>query len=250
MAQTLDLVASDNDRLWTDTTETAHPSDGGVVGRWESEQGPGTYNFDETTNKPLWRNPGSVLLLPHVDFDGANDKLTSETAISTFISASAFDILVAFIADDTSSNNAGTYNNDALVSDASGFMGVHIQNGNVRAYNWDGNDDSVGVPITAGNAYVVRARHSGGSLFVSVNGGAESSVVSGNTTTLTAVLRLGLGLSSTFLDGKIGRVVVANTGDELGSLYTQMVQDWVTGGANPPMTDDGGSLLWEAVTAW
>jgi len=232
MSITLDVDFQNSDDIWTSTAETVHPGNGGVVRRIVNTVNT-AHKFDAVSDaaSPAYRTPTSGdLLLANIDYDGSND-IHNGPAVSTFITASAFDILVAFEADAGGTNNANAWENTGILTDgAGGYVGLHLKNGNLMAYNYDSNSDTVLIAISTGTAYVARMRHDSGTLYLSINGGAESSVASGNTGSLAGACRIGAeGASSRLFNGKIGAIVVANTGNELASRYSTMVADWVTG---------------------
>ena len=233
MSITLDVDFQNDDDIWTSTAETVHPGNGGVVRRIVNTVNTAN-KFDAASDaaSPAYRTPtAGALLLPNIDYDGSNDASTGP-ALSTFVAAGAFDILVAFETDTTGTNNANAWENTGILVDTFGYIGLHIKNGSAMAYNFDSNSDTVLIAISTGTAYVARMRHDGGTLYLSINGGAESSVASGDTGDLTNPTRIGADAEGTrFFNGKIGAIVVANTGDELASRYSTMVTDWVTGAA-------------------
>jgi len=231
MSITLDVDFQNDHDIWTSTAETVHPGNGGVVRRIVNTVNTAN-KFDAVSDaaSPAYRTPSAgALLLPNIDYDGTND-LHTGPALSTFITANEFDILIAFETDTNGSNNANAWENTAILTDASGFFGMIVKNGNAMAYNYDSNSDTVSIAISTGTAYVARMRHDGGTLYLSINGGAESSIASGNTGSLAGSIRIGAnGGGAHMFNGKIGAIVVANTGDELASRYSDMVADWVTG---------------------
>jgi len=233
MSITLDVDFQNDDDIWTSTAETVHPGNGGVVRRIVNTIST-SHKFDASSGaaSPAYRTPtAGALLLPNIDYDGSNDASTG-LAISTFITASAFDILVAFETDTTGTNNANAWENTGIFVDTQGYIGLFVKNGNAMAYNFDSNSDTVSIAISTGTAYVARMRHDSGTLYLSINGGAESSVASGNTGAIFGTSRIGADAESTrYFNGKIGAIVVANTGNELASRYSTMVADWVTGAA-------------------
>ena len=233
MSITLDVDFQNDDDIWTSTAETVHPGNGGVVRRIVNTVNT-SHKFDASNDarSPAYRTPtAGALLLPNIDYDGTDDD-GSGPAISTFLTASAFDILVAFETDTTGSNNANAWQNTGILTESGDYMGLFVKNGSLMAYNYDSNSDTVLIAISTGTAYVARMRHDSGTLYLSINGGAESSVASGNTGSVTGSVKIGSdGSTSQKFNGKIGAIVVANTGNELASRYSTMVADWVTGAA-------------------
>lgn len=128
-------------------------------------------------------------------FDGTDDVLISSVAMSSFITGSAGYVVVSAIVDAIASDSASTFTNDALFSDSSGFVGLHLRSTGpvVQAYNWDGGDDHADASITIGQEVVVEWRHDAGDIMCRVNGGTWQSVASGDTTNITGALRMARG---------------------------------------------------------
>lgn len=125
------------------------------------------------------------------DFDGSTDFLIA-SALSNFISASSGLMIVGCIIDAITLNNAVAYQNDSLLVDSGLFAGIYLRNtggGQAIAYNWDGNEDKAVATIATATPYVLHWRHEGGNVYMGVNG-TETSVASGNTSTLTGILRM------------------------------------------------------------
>lgn len=147
--------------------------------------------------------------LSYADFDGVTDTMATSQALSNFISASAGFIITTVWLDAVNLNQTGTNRplNDKIIGDQGEFVGISARNnsGNpqVCAFNWDGTYD---IPteqaISLGAWHVLTWRHEGGTLFFSIDGGAEVSVASGNTTTLTNVLRLMADSTTLFSNGR------------------------------------------------
>lgn len=142
-----------------------------------------------------------------LDFTSASDHFMSTAAtLADFVNADAAYIVVSFIADAFTANTTTPALNDVVLCDDGLFAGVTVRNtggGLVYSYNWDGTYDAGSTTITTATAYVVELRHTGGSIFNRVNAGTESSALSGNTTSLTGVMRLGGDGTSLSFDGKI-----------------------------------------------
>ena len=233
MSITLDVDFQNSDDIWTTVGETVHPGNGGVVRRIVNTiDAANKFDAVSDATSPAYRTPtAGALLLANIDYDGTDDN-GSGPVISTFLTASAFDILVAFETDTAGTNNANAWQNTGILTESGDYMGLFVKNGSLMAYNYDSNSDTVLIAISTGTAYVARMRHDSGTLYLSVNGGAESSVASGNTGSLAGGVILGSdGSTARKFNGKIGAIVVANTGDELASRYSTMVTDWVTGAA-------------------
>jgi hypothetical protein len=148
------------------------------------------------------------------DFDGSGDHLLGSVALSTLISNSDGFVIATVLADTVSLNNANVYQNNCAVGDSSGYMGLFAKNVSGTtptffAYNWDGNSDSpTGTTFSLATPYVLTWRHEGGTLYLSVNGGTETTVASGNTSTMTGNFRLG---ANPAFDGKIFEAATFST---------------------------------------
>lgn len=126
--------------------------------------------------------------------DGTSDSMEGP-ALSNFISNSTGYFVASFIPDDAARTNFGggaIFANDQLFGDASTLTGVVFQNGNMVGFNNDGGYDiPTGHAVSNGTAYVVEWWHEGGNLNTRLNGGTTNTVASGNTTSMTGLLRLG-----------------------------------------------------------
>lgn len=162
------------------------------------------------------------------EFDGSSDFLSVGSALSNFISAGSGLVLVSCIIDAINLNNTTAYQNDWLIADSSAFMGLFIRNtggGQAIAYNWDGNEDKATATIATATPYVLHWRHEGGNVYQGVNG-TETSVASGDTTTLTGILRMG-GAGTQFLNCKVFEAATFSTVPS-GADVTTIINDCKT----------------------
>lgn len=161
--------------------------------------------------------PAGVLC---ADFNGSTNVLPS-IALSNFITASSGAVIVSVIVDAVSSNNSISYNNDGIIADGSIYMGLYARNLSgvtFHAFNWDGSEDAPSTTGSVGTAYVLMWRHHGGNMYVSVNGGTEVSVASGNTQVLTGTLNLGGTGGGSFCNCKIAEVFTTSDGSQTAAL--------------------------------
>jgi len=146
-----------------------------------------------------------------LDFDGSSDVLSTEAGvnISNFMTASNGYMVISLIADAVVVNDATAYNNDGVLADIGGFMGIYLRNTagtpeTVQAYNFDGSVDvAASAVINTGTVYVVEWRHEGGNLYVRVNGTGEQTAASGNMSTLSNPLGMGAGYSGSGVKSNI-----------------------------------------------
>jgi hypothetical protein len=148
----------------------------------------------------------------YLKFDGTDDTLLG-SAVSDFISASAYEACVGARFNAVTTNNVNSWLNQSLVADSAGYVGIGMarSTGVVGAFNFDATQDEITVAMTPPATIVLQQRHSGGNLTVSTNQGAEVSTASGNTAALTGVLQLLKAFGSVFTNGRLYGVIIRNT---------------------------------------
>lgn len=187
--------------------------------------GQGTGGFRPT---PSTAGPNSIAC---GDFDGTDDFLVSSAALSTFISAGSGYLIISVMVDAVTLNNAASYQNNGFVSNTGVHFGLFAKNvggttPTFLAFNWDGNEDApTGTAFSLAKAYVLTWRHEGGTLYLSVNGGTETTVASGNTSDLTGTLRLGIAGAGTAVDAKIFEMATFSSIPTAGQRGT-LIQDF------------------------
>lgn len=162
--------------------------------------------------------PASVLC---ADFFGTSTNTMPNVALSNFITASSGAVVVSVIVDAISSNVAVSYNNDGIIADGSIYMGLYARNLSgvtFYAYNWDGSEDAPSRTGAVGTAYVLMWRHHGGNIYISVNGGTEVSVASGNTQVLTGSLVLGGTGGGSACNCKVAELFTTSDGSQTAAL--------------------------------
>lgn len=228
-------------------THTGTVADGSAVQVWE-DRGDGVSDvilrYDVSTTEPVWRSTTPLMLLSCLDFDGTNDFLYGATqtgtarAISSFVSSTEATVLIAFRVDaiSTAALDGSEYNNDALWADAGGYLGIHLRDFGSQAelmfYNYPGTPTSVTINISYATSTVACWRHTATTLYGSVNGGTESSIASGTTTSVAEALRIGRNYGSEYYDGRIGEIAIYNTaltGSALTDANAYFVDKWVVG---------------------
>lgn len=218
---------SANLTLWLKPESLSALSNDDQVATWSDSSGSGHDMAQATAGfKPIYKT--SVLnSLAAVRFDGSDDRLDSSAATSTFIAAGAFTIFI--VAVPSSVDSAGVvYDNNTLIGDDAGYFGVTLQDDtNWRLWNFDGSVDATGSSSTLA-AHIYEARHESGNIYASTDGNTPSSTASGNTTTLTTLLRVGnnynIGATGGFI-GDIVEVLVWNVALSSGDLDT--VRDYL-----------------------
>lgn len=196
-----------------------------VAGKWYNRS---TYQ-DNPTQTTLANQPSLVSsdLNGHntVSFDGTNDLLLG-SAISTYITASAYYSYAVINVTSVTADSGATYGNDAVWGDAGQFAGLFIrQTGTtLKAYNWDGSDDHADTTISTGTWYIVSTKHVSGNISIRLNNGSWTDSASGDTSSLAASLNIGNVLSP--FHGKIAELLIYNadigtTADAFNIAYLQ-----------------------------
>lgn len=162
----------------------------------------------------------------------ASSTLYSDKAISTLMSSSLGTISVWCKPTGTPVTKTYSYDGQTAVCDNTGLSGGYT--GIMRAiiggldriwvYNWDGNEDKVGIPYTNGEWVNIVWIHSGGQLYGYKNGVLVGQVASGNTQFMIYLFSIGqrFGATATNWVGRIGEVKVWNralTQTEITRLY-------------------------------
>jgi hypothetical protein len=228
--RTLNLDASDNDHVWKNHQagspyHNGVPVDGDLIEVWEEESGVNHAKAPLATNKPTWRSTSTGLALPCLDFDGTDDHLPLLVAatgvaklLSDVVTNSTFTFYVAFRVDGVTTNASPSlaYNNEAMVADSGGYWGVHLRNQagvyKIQTYNYSGGTggaNTIELPINLNTNYILKYRHSGGTLGASLNGGAETTTASGNTDAVTGNFKIAH--ASQYFNGRLGQIVAYNT---------------------------------------
>lgn len=144
----------------------------------------------------------------------------ASSSLSAFGSASTLIVVAVVRIDSIARSSSTSYANDAIVVDGGSYWGMYAKGpSSVVAYNWDGSEDQVSASITLGTWHVVIMRHSGGTLGLSVDGGAEVTVASGNTADMSGPLWLGSGASMT---GLVAEVLVLAQDQDLSGLVSYL----------------------------
>ena len=196
---------------------------GGVISAFLDQSG-NTRNLTQATagNRPSLATAG-----PNsrecIDFDGTNDILTG-AAISNFFTNSAGYAVMSFQIDTLTSTNV-SYTGVEAWGDTGGYLGVVMWDDGsasgikrASAYNYDGSQDYVGMTVDnldVDTPNVLEWRHEGGTLYLRVNGVAEYSIASGNTSSMAGALRMAAG-DFNYFNAKIYEFVTFDTVPILG----------------------------------
>jgi hypothetical protein len=223
---TLNLDASDTDNLFTTWvnggSHTGTPGDGDAVQVWrrETDGSVSPCNAAYQANSPVYRSGTPLMLLPCLDFDGTNAKmtLTNNDSVSSFIGSSSFfsttarAIVIAFYAESITAANTGASgagDNHGLFSGDS-YWTISLRNdGGQRKAQFAAHDGAwkmAEVNISEATSHVLCARHDNTNLYISVDGGAETSTACGTIGADPSQVIIGSGINSIRLNGRVGQI--------------------------------------------
>lgn len=228
--------------LWTVDSAgvfSAHPADTAAVNYWDdAEHGAYMLHASDSGTEPTWRSGTPLMVKPCLAFDGTDDHYSfrtdddnSSVLLSSLISASAFTLFASIYVAGVSTNNANVEDNAALFTNDGQYWGVHFKHPSgykIELYNYDGSRRVVELDISLNTSYVVMFRHESGTLYGSLNGGAETSTASGDTASLTGPARMGL--ASPAFNGRVGEVAIYNaalTGGTLSAALSYFTSKWL-----------------------
>jgi len=198
------------------------------------------HDANDSSKAPVLRSSSPLLGTQCLDFDGTNDRLVLANRTGAggqrfddVFTASAMTFLVAFRCE--SLPPADTNFQPLFADNSVNFRwGLYIynQSGTVKilAQNHDGSyDDAFGATVAVDTNYVAMYRHESGNIYVSLNGGSETSVASGDCTAINEGMFLGGGGNASVLNGRIGEIAgwnVALTGTDLSDALTYFTDKW------------------------
>jgi hypothetical protein len=225
--------------FWVQADNGVQTNATGSVTNWVDQSGSGNHVRQTTAARQPSTISDGWFGEPLVRFLGSQTQhLQSVTAISGIISASEYTLFAVYRPlKITDNNEAGIFNHDAVVADSGGFFGLHLRtNGTFHTanlYNWDGNADIATTPnLLINEPQLVTGWHTNGFLFVQPYGDSVSSAASGNTTTLSGLLRLGagFGLAASAFDGDIAEILIYNralSSSERVQVETYLYDRWL-----------------------
>lgn len=197
-------------RLWQRARSESYANND-AVGTITDYSGLGR-NFTQSTasKKPTFLT-SQINGQPAFSFDGVDDETTNATALSNYITNSAYTVWAVISV--TSAGAAGAnYLAASAISDSGGYWGLRMRPSALRLlnHNYTATDDAVSVNITANTWYLVEMRHESGSIYISLNGGTDASATSGNTAVLSGTLMQGKSYAGVFVQCKSAELIVCN----------------------------------------
>lgn len=164
---------------------------------------------------------------PSIDFDGV-DEYIEGTAASNIITVSTGTIALALLVRSIATNAAAFYDNDATIGEQGGFFGSPLRSApSINIGNFTAGADEPASPtaFTLNAVHTVVLRHGGGTLAISVDGGAEQTVASGNTASLASLMQFARSYAGTYSDMKLARCLAwktSVTAGERASIHTYL----------------------------
>lgn len=225
-----------NCTCWLDASQETF-ANGDPVETWTDRTGLGRH-FTRTaggSTRPTFVTGWSSTGKPGIDFDGTDDYLELNAATDTLIDTTDWTVGVFFEANTIGSDDAfNPYANDAIVSGDTGNFGLHLRStgATLQGYGWDTNADFATKTISTGTEYVAQFRYDGSSIYLSVNGGTESSVAHGTNASLGADTYIGVNFTTVYADITVGEIAFydrALSGSEVADLNTYLYLKWIYG---------------------
>lgn len=143
---------------------------------------------------------------------GGTHNLSSSGTMADIINADEFHVMAVIRIDTSTLDSGSLWNNHNIVCDGGAYWSLLVRDDSgspkIYGYLYDTGAKSVSLPITVGDVLVVSWRCTGGNMYLSLNGGSESSVACGNIGALTANFQLAARGSAYGIDGLIAEVLV------------------------------------------
>lgn len=214
---------------------------GNDVSQWNDQSGNGRH-FTEGSRRPRYLT-SAFNGRPCLEFDQGNqEKMEAAALLGDVIQADRFTAFIVFSVAAIDTNDATSWNNDALIcSDdgAASSWSISVKsagagNSSVLGANFDGTDDFVarGNINLTNQPYLFSYRHDelASTIFAALYPFGEGSIGTGNASPLTGTLRLGANAALTqFLHGRIAEVIIYNrnlTSAELTSVRTYLANKY------------------------
>lgn len=266
---TLHCNASDDDHVWVNHQvgspfHNTVPVDGDSVRAWDNETA-ADLQFKQLSaiDVPVWRQAAPLMPLPCLDFlRSAQQKYrlynrsgSAAQPISTIIANNNFVIYIAFLVESATLNNLtiSATANHTLYVDSVAVLGLQyridagqlilraVHEGVILERN-----------ISLNTSHVARFRHTGGNIYLSVDGGAEVSTASGNTSNLGGAFDFGAWSSAVGHDGRVGEFASYNinpTAPNLADSDAYFADKWLAaaGGGGVPGVVAGAQPLMSVV---
>lgn len=189
-----------------------------------NDKGDSGNNLTEATNPPVLAADSGGLGRT-AKSDGVDDFLTTGVDINTIL-PSTFEMFVAGQFNAADADSANPWENDAVLGDDSGYFCVYARSSDLLGvYLWDTGVNKVEIAYTVGNRFVASIRKTSTDLYMSIDGGSESTdtadALSTDATTFSVfrgplygdvnLERVIIMSPSTWLDGKRSQIITLLT---------------------------------------
>lgn len=188
-------------------------SDGDAIKTWPDDSGNGR-NFTQSTAsyKPLLKKAANGINGHNVvRFDGTDDVLASAVNASAIITASADTFWVVFKIFAITTNSSTTYYNDTAINFSQSRGLVFRTSLGAIGYVYTGVYANTNKAVSTSTPYIARSRHSGGNVYLNLNGGSEGSTSAGNVSGLSSPASLASDSTIIYTQIDIAEVIVFNS---------------------------------------
>jgi len=185
---------------------------GDPVGSWLDQSG-NNHDVSQAAAalRPL-KYTGQVNGKPALTFDGNDDRFSTGPAFNTIFTNAAKSIYVVCNPTSFNTDAATLYQNELVTGQSAAYWAFPYfrSTGPVAGhYNHDGAPDGV-TTSTATGWQIVHGRHNGTNIYISMNGAAEASAASGNTTNMTGSFVVGYLIGTGYFTGQVARILCYN----------------------------------------
>lgn len=151
-----------------------------------------------------------------------------QTPISSLVTSTTKLVICGVKVTDACADSGSPWANDAILSDAGGYVGLHLSKSgavvSARAYNWAGTAHEAVRTFDAGTWVVITMSHQSGQLRCRVNGGTWASTASGATDVIGGIATI-TNTSSATLGMELAHLVTINTSQTAAAISA--VERWI-----------------------
>lgn len=189
-----------NLKLWIDPGQGHSTTTGNPVSTVTNMGSAGGTFTGSGSTRPNYDANGFGSSLPWFDYDGTDDRLDSTKTLGDIVTDGGEWYFGAVVAVDAVTTDAASDSNNTLLSETAGYFSVMFRSSNgANVYTFDGGTKlvakSIGTPPVA--KILIEARATGGTTYIRVNKGTESSVAAGDVGNLLGALKLGANRTNT-----------------------------------------------------
>ena len=186
--------------------------DGVAVSTWTEDAGVETFTQTLTARPTLQTNEINDLSV--LRFDGIDDYMLSDLTLTEIFAADAKTAWFVIKINTMGPSSTWYLQDTILTDDDGGYWGAAVDADEIVQGNYTGSNQRAASSAYIDTVYVVEMRHESGTIYTSLNGGPETSTVSGSTHTISNSLKIGANFASptpaVFFDGDIAEIVTSN----------------------------------------